>query len=196
MILVEELRRGVSIDELATALDGMSHAERLDQMYRFNGKDQAQLYEMAAGRTCSLAEDFIPEERGKLQEIIFWGKNSLPMFTHFQKRFCRPESAVDPLVAYGYNEQVMKLFTGPGYFIARDAKTEDKVPRVVVDYFDVPNEKVSTWPKILPNNARLSRFVYYQTRDWMWKVSTHVTIGRAKKIDNWMDNWFWLCRED
>lgn len=190
-----ELQKGTSVDEIATWLNGLDHATRLAALYTLNGKTQALLYEAADGRSCTLAENFVPHEE-PFKEVIHWGKNSLPMFTHFQKRFCRPDSPTDPLVAYGYNHQAMKLFTGPGYFVAKDAASENGVPRVVVDYFEVPKEKPESWPKILPNSARLSRFVYFQMRDWMWKVSDHVTIGRAKKVDSWVDNWFLLCRED
>jgi hypothetical protein len=67
---------------------------------------------------------------------------------------------------------------------------------VVVDYKLLPNEKPAEWPKILPNTARLSRFIYNCTNDWMWKVSKHVTVGRARRDSGWMPNWFVLCRED
>jgi len=99
-------------------------------------------------------------------------------------------------VVIGYNEQAMKLFTGPGYFVAREDKSESGVQTVVIDYKQIPNEKVPSWPGILPNTARLSRFIYNGTSDWMWKVSSHVSVGRARRDSGWMDNWFVLNRED
>ncbi len=53
-----------------------------------------------------------------------------------------------------------------------------------------------TWPEIVPNSARLGRFVYYGMVDVMRGISTHVSIGRARKKSGWMDAWFVLVRED
>jgi hypothetical protein len=89
----------------------------------------------------------------------------------------------------------MKAFTGPGYFVAKpvDART------IVVDYFDVPPDGAKLpagWPGVLPNSARLGRFVYFQMRDYMRGVSKHVTVGRANRGGKDVDNWFLLLRED
>jgi hypothetical protein len=65
---------------------------------------------------------------------------------------------------------------------------------VVIDYCEVPARKPAEWPPVLPNSARLSRFIYYRTRDYMRGVSQHVTIGRATRDGKPMDNWFVLCR--
>ena len=69
---------------------------------------------------------------------------------------------------------------------------------MVIDYYDVPPKgapRPESWPKVRPNHARLSRFVYHRTRDYMRGVSKHVSIGRAMKDGKVMDNWFVLCRE-
>jgi hypothetical protein len=47
---------------------------------------------------------------------------------------------------------------------------------------------------ILPSSARLSRFVYNGTRDYMRGVSAHVSIGRAEVRGRLSDNYFILCR--
>ena len=39
------------------------------------------------------------------------GKNSLPLFTRFQKRFIRPTE--DDSVLYGYNEGMTRAVVGP-----------------------------------------------------------------------------------
>ena len=44
-------------------------------------------------------------------------------------------------------------------------------PRQVIDYLMEPEFKHEDWPQILSNKQRLSKFIYNETRDWMWKVS-------------------------
>ena len=58
------------------------------------------------------------------------------------------------------------------------------------------NISPEAWPAIVPNEARLGRFVYAGMIDVMRGISTHVSIGRAKKKKGYMDAWFVLVRED
>ena len=67
---------------------------------------------------------------------------------------------------------------------------------VVIDYTKVPGGKADDWPTIQPNEQGLSRLVYAGMEDFMRKVSTHVTIGRANKGGKETNNYFVLCRED
>ncbi len=196
MNLIERFRAGLSAEALAEALDAMDGPTRLAQLRAFDGHDQARLFELAAGRPTTVA-DFVPEETAPLTQVIHDGRNSLPAFRFFQKRFCRSSRARSPEVLFGYNEQALRLVTGPGYFVAREDAFPDGGPRtVVIDYHLQPDEKPPSWPEVRPNSERLSRFVYQGTRDWMWRVSRHVTIGRARRESGWMSNWFWLCRAE
>jgi hypothetical protein len=83
--------------------------------------------------------------------------------------------------------------TGPGYFVTHPSTDEGEVD---IDYTQIPNEKPEAWPPILPNSARLGRFVYYGMVDVMRGISKNVSIGRARKASGWMDAWFVLVRED
>jgi hypothetical protein len=132
-----------------------------------------------------------------MTEVIHEGKNSLALFTRFQKRFCRPARETNPPELWGYNEQAMRLVTGPGYFVAyQPAEPLALAGGVVIDYRRVPPDRPAGWPAILPNTARLSRFIYNGTVDVMRRVSDHVTIGRAMRGSQPMDNWFVLVRRD
>jgi hypothetical protein len=178
-------------DTLAAALDAAPPAERRQAIEGLPGPAQARLFERSQGRSCTLARDFVP---GRAADVpaIHWGRNSLPLFRLFSKRFALHASGV----VQGYNEQAMRAFTGPGYFVAREAPL-DGTPTVVIDYTRAPPAThPAGWPPARPNSARLGRFVYDGTEDWMWRVSSHVTIGRARRKSGWMDNWFVLCRED
>ena len=179
---------GVDVPGLAVYLDGLARARRIAEVRDLAAVDQARLFDAAAGFRCVTLEDFVPATVPPLRPVVHCGRNSLPLFRLFEKRFCRPDSA--GAVLWGYNEQPWKALTGPGYFVARQATDAE----VVIDYGEVPSHKPAEWPRILPNSARLSRFIYDRTRDFMRGVSQHVTVGRATRGGKPMDNWFVLCR--
>lgn len=193
MATLQELiaRDNLRPEELAEHLDRLTHEQRLLEIRALTGKDQARLYERVAGAVPLDLDFYVPQSVGPLTEVIHHGKNSLPMFSYFQKRFCRPEA--DNGTLYGYNHQTMSWFTGPGYFVVRPLPTDK---RVVIDYTEVPPVKPASWPTIYPNSRLGSRLVYYQMRDFMWKVSSHVSIGRAHRNGKEQPNWFVLTRED
>ena len=188
---IHEFFRGGDVDLawLSAYLDGIEGAERIAEARSLTAIEQAQLFDRAAGFRHITLDDFVPPDVPALQPVIHYGRNSLPVFRIFEKRFCKPDAGSGEL--WGYNEQRFKAFTGPGYFVARPASDLE----VVIDYGAVPPRKPAQWPPILPNSARLSRFIYYRTRDFMRGVSTHVSIGRATREGKPMNNWFVLCRE-
>jgi len=180
--------RDVDVPGLAAYLDGLAGARRIAEVRDLAAAEQARLFDAAAGVRPATLDDFVPAAEPPLRPVIHYGRNSLPLFRLFEKRFCRPEGGGAEL--WGYNEQPWRTITGPGYFVARQASGAE----VVIDYCEVPPRKPAEWPPVLPNSARLSRFIYYRTRDYMRGVSQHVTIGRATRDGKPMDNWFVLCR--
>jgi hypothetical protein len=184
----------VDLAALSAALDAMTHEARLDAALSLTAKQQAALFDSALGFKKISLEDFVAKAKGELSPVIHHGRNSLPMFTRFQKRFARaPESETGGKPElWGYNEQVMKAFTGPGYFVAYDINDGE----VNIDYTRVPPRGAAGWPAVLLNTAKLSRFIYNGTQDLMRGVSKHVTVGRASRGGKVMNNWFVLVRED
>ena len=179
----------VDLRGLAAYLDSLAPPTRIAEACDLSADEQARLFDAAAGFRPLTLCDFVASDAPPLAPVVHYGRNSLPMFRSFEKRFCRPDTAEGEL--WGYNEQRWRAFTGPGYFVAKPAS----VGEVVIDYCEVPPRKPVAWPPILANSARLSRFIYYRTRDFMRGVSKHVTIGRATREGKPMDNWFVLCRE-
>lgn len=179
---------GVDLAGLAAHLDALDSAARIAEVRSLSRAEQARLFEAARGARPVSLDDFVPPGTRPLEPVIHHGRNSLPLFTLFEKRFCRPDAGGAEL--WGYNEQPFKTLTGPGYFVAR----QESALEVVIDYCEVPPRKPAAWPAILPNSARLSRFIYYRTRDFMRGVSRHVSVGRATREGRPMDNWFVLCR--
>jgi hypothetical protein len=180
----------VDLAALVDFLDQLEPAARLREVRSLGARQQATLFDAAAGFRPVRLSDFVPVDTPAFQEVIHSGRNSLPIFCFFEKRFCLPEAPPDEL--WGYNEWTFRALTGPGYFIARQAGELE----VVIDYHDVPPAKPLSWPPLLPNSARLGRFVYYQTRDFMRGVSQDVMVGRATRQGKPLDNWFVLCRVD
>ena len=192
------LDENTDIFSIAAYLDGLSHEERMDEVMACNRKQQIAMYEKAAASEPITFDYFVPPSVGALKEVIHHGRNTLPAFKRFQKRFCRPVGSADRL--FGYNEGSTRALIGPGYFVTVEtAHNPEWLERgsVVVDYFQVPEEDVvEGWPKVVPNSRGLQMFVYNKTRDFMRKVSEHVSIGAAYKKEKALGAYFVLCRED
>jgi len=197
MSLAELVRSDAKILEIARHLDALSPADRLVECQALSGKDQKALYRKAGDSPPLDLAFFVPAGTPPLSQVIHHGKNSQPAFRDFQKRWCRPTDRDDRL--YGYNETVVRPLIGPGYFVARETEGGGRDPRgaVVVDYFMTPPEdgRAPGWPAVKPNSSGLQRFVYHQTRDYMRRVSAHVSIGEAHRLEKKVMGWFVLCRE-
>ena len=181
------------IDSIAAHLDGLDHDARVEASRSLGPKAQRKLWSLARGRAVSL-DDIVPPDRGPLETVRHYGRNTLPAFTHFEKRFCRPPQDADDSVLWGYNEGSARPLVGPGYFVCRGTDGDSR-GESVVDYYQVPPGKPATWPAIRPNTSGAQRFVYAFMHDFLRRVSTHVTIGRAYKLDRETPNCFTLCRE-
>jgi hypothetical protein len=189
--LAEHPTRPPAISDL---LDGLTHDQRVDAVRSLGRSEQRRLYEAVDGFRPVRLEHLVPPSVQDFVPVRHYGKNTLPLFTHFEKRFCRPrgEDAVKPGALYGFNFQTMAPVTGPGYFVARE---DPDRPEVWVDYNDVPPEHPEGWPEIRRNERGLSRFVYGFMVDTLRGVSEHVTIGSAARNGKDLGSWFILCRE-
>ena len=185
------------IAEISAFLDGLAHEARLAEVNSLGKRAQAALFQRAADSSPIALAHFVPPVLPSLREVIHYGKNTLPLFTRFQKRFCRPVDTATRL--YGYNEGATRGLIGPGYFVAyetRDNPAWFKLGPVVIDYFQVPDGEVADgWPRVVPNSHGLQMFVYNKTRDFMRSVSSHVSIGAAYRGEKAMGAYFVLCRE-
>ena len=182
----------MGVSDIARALDGLGEEARVEAVAGLRRRELSALYEAAADNEPLKLTDFVPADVPPMTEVIHEGKNSLGVFTRFQKRCIRPPAGEPAAAAelWGYNEQDMKTFTGPGYFVLH----HDEHGQLVIDYRRLPPSRLPGWPPILPNSARLSRFIYNGTVDVMRRVSQCVSIGRAYRKDKPMDAWFALVR--
>lgn len=177
----------LNLTALSTSLDALSHEQRVALLPKFTRRIQRRLYDAAQGHLVTM-EDMVPASYGPLEEVIHEGINTLVGFRFFQKRFCKATTSESILL--GYNHQDFSGVTGPGYFEAYVEQSE-----FCIDYRKLPTERPTSWPKLIPNEKKLGRFVYAGTVDKMRKVSTHVTIGRAYKGAKALPAWFILIRK-
>ena len=195
--LSELIREDSRIEDIAEHLDKLDPAERRQQTLDVDGKLQKILYERAQMSAPVDLEFFVPSHVADTTEVIHYGRNSQPAFKYFQKRWSRPAGREGQL--FGYNEARARPLIGPGYFVAHptDADGSDVRGAVVVDYFMLPDAAVPAgWPAIKPNNHCLQMFVYNKTRDYMRRISEHVSIGIAYRKEKTVLGYFLLCRDE
>jgi hypothetical protein len=185
----------LDLPRLSKDLDELGHPARVWAVRQWTRSVQATLWDAVRGFRPVTLDDYVPPGVAPHVEVVHHGTNTLPVHNHFQKRFAKssdPESK-DKLI--GFNFQSLSAFTGPGYYVAHPATDTGEVD---IDYTlaPPPRDKPDAWPPIVPSSVRLGRFVYGGMVDVMRGVSSHVTIGRARKKAGWMDAWFVLVRED
>lgn len=189
---------GVSMEALADHLDALPHRDRLEALRGLGWRDQHALFREAAAAPPLDLEHFVPAQTPDRRAVVHHGRNTFPVFKHFQKRFCRPAGENGRL--FGYNEGPTRPALGPGYFLAYPTGEHPgwaERGAVVIDYHLVPDAAVVPgWPSVVPNSAGGQRFVFHGTRDFMRRVSSHMSIGRAWKGDKKLPAYFVLCRED
>ena len=190
--LIDALKSQLPIDEVAKQLDQLSHEDRLKQSRSIGPRYQKQLWQMCQERPTQI-DHFVPPHLPPLTPVRHFGRNTLPLFKFFEKRFMRPDPQSVEL--WGYNEGKTRPFIGPGYFVCK-ATPNDVRGELVIDYTDLPPSTPPGWPPLKPNEAGLSRFVYAGMNDFMRQVSQHVTIGRAYIKGKESPNYFTLCRWD
>ena len=115
-------------------LDSLDEPSRLEAVYSLDRPQQRALWRAVDGFRSVRIVDMVPPGTPDLTAIVHYGKNSLPMFRLFEKRFYRPDGQdpASPSELGGANFQSIQLLTGPGYFVAVDSP---KRPEVLVDYY-------------------------------------------------------------
>lgn len=198
--LKARLRQGDDLETIALYLDELEDGRRPVELRSLGRKEIHRLWELAEQAEPISDEHFVPAGHEPLNPVTHEGWNSLPMlpaFRRFQKVFCRPEDGSSDRL-YGYNEGSARPLIGPGYFVnvpTAGRPEHEERGAWVIDYFQVPEDRVTEgWPTVVPNQKGLQRFVYNGTRDFMRRVSAHVSIGAAFKGERPLDHYFVLCR--
>jgi hypothetical protein len=195
--LIDDERAG--IEAIGAYLDGLDDEARRREASGLGRARQRMLYEKAAHAAPIDLAHFVGDARAR-EEVIHDGVNTLPLpgpLRRFQKRFCRPERDGGGRL-FGYNEGPARAAIGPGCFVAVPTAGRPAWAArgaIVVDYFQVPDGAVADgWPRVVENRRGLQRFVYHETRDFMRRVSRHVSIGAAFRRERPLDHYFVLVR--
>ncbi|HHO51000.1 MAG TPA: hypothetical protein ENK18_09055 [Deltaproteobacteria bacterium] len=182
---------------LAEALDSASHPERIAFIQELGRADQRALWELAADAEPLTLEDFVPEHVPTGTPVTHHGCNTLPL-PSWGRRFRKIMVRAPGGEIWGYNDSPFVVGIGPGFFTTRACRgAEYPHSSIVVDYHLLPAGPIpDAWPRLRPNWLGLQVLVYFHTRDYMRRVSRHVTIGMATKYGRPMGSWFALTRED
>jgi len=180
----------IDLTTVCAHLDALSHDERVAQVRAIPGKLQERLFAATHTHRSLSFEDFVPTDHPERTFVRHYGKNSLPVFSHFEKRFARPEPGSP--VLWGFNHGPLMGLIGPGHFIMR---TGPESSELHVDYYSTPPERLDGAPPLAANDKGISTLIYGNMIDVLRGVSKHVTIGRAVKHGKETPNYFLLCRE-
>jgi hypothetical protein len=180
---------------ISDLLDKLAEPARLEAVRSLARGQQRKLWNAVDGFREVRLLDMVPASTPDLKAVRHYGKNSLPMFRLFEKRFYRPggQDPSKPAELGGANFQSIQLLTGPGYFVAVDSP---KRPEVLVDYYRVPKVKPDDFFPIEENRRNRGGLVYGYMIDTLRRVSEHVTIGSAAKHGKDIGAYFVLCREE
>jgi hypothetical protein len=179
------------IEAFANLMDGIGHEERVRVIRALKKKDQKAMWELSSGYRPISLEDMVATPASFVQ-VRHIGRNTLPVFTKFEKRFCRPETQGAREELMGYNWGGAQPLIGPGYFMAY---FNENTKEVDIDYRLTPESKPDDWPEIKDNNSGLGKLVFGNMVDSLRKVSEHITIGSAARNGKPLGSWFVLCRE-
>lgn len=199
--LTQLVMAGAGIDVVSAFLDGLTHDQRLAQVHRSPRRMQGKLFDLAADGPPLTLDYFVPQDVPDGRPVVHHGFNSLPL-PGFGRRFRKPmaRSTGHPGQLYGYNDSPFTPLIGPGYFLHTPTLHKPHWPSrggTVIDYWQIPDHDVPAhWPRVRKNSRGLQFFVYDKTRDFMRRVSSHVTIGAAFKYGRRIGAHFILVRED
>jgi hypothetical protein len=170
-------------------LDSLVGGDRVLAVRALGPRTLRALWDLAEGYAEMTLADLVPRTTPPYEPVIHFGRNSLPMFTLFEKRFYRMG---DGSSVGGANFQTLSPLTGPGYFVARK---DDGRPEVLIDYRCMPKDKPPEFPEIRGNESGIARLVYGSMVDAVRRVSEHVSIGAAYRNEEPVGAFFVLCRE-
>ncbi|HEY8951606.1 MAG TPA: hypothetical protein VIP78_03480 [Candidatus Dormibacteraeota bacterium] len=181
MTVAELLGPGrVARPSISAHLDALDKDERVAECRGLSRDQQKRLWEIASADPAEAQE--LLGERGA---AVFAGRNSLQLFSKFEKRFARHQGAL-----IGYNVHSLGWLTGPGYF----SVTSPRANWLLFDYNHVPGEGPDGWPRVSNNDQGFAKPVYGALLDDAVWAARDVLIGSARRGDVPLDSYFVLAR--
>lgn len=176
--LTSLLARGATRETIERYLDALAPSARIEEVLAITGKSVKRLYEAVRGAPPIALEEIVPADC--TSTVILEGRNSLPAFSRFQKRFARVGDGGS--VVIGYNHQLLGFATGPGYFVVVPAAPSgEHKNEILFDYTQAPPAEPAGWPPYISNRRGLSRAVFMDLHDYCRRVARGVLVGKAYK---------------
>jgi len=170
---------GTTVHAVASHVAGLSQAESLGECLALSAAQQKRLWELATSAPAAQAGELVADTTA-----TFAGRNSLRLFTRFEKWFAQQDHAI-----VGCNRHALSPLIGPGYFTVRN----DGSPMLEFDYSTVPAEAPPGWP-VIKQNSGLARPVYGDLLDKVVWISPDVLIGAAFRGGSPLGSYFVLVR--
>ena len=177
---------GATANDLAGFLDGLDEAGRVREVQALPGRALEALWTACADAAPLTMDDFVPVALADGAMLTYAGKNNLPLFSLFEKRFTRHNGAV-----IGYNHSAPSPLIGPGYFTVVPS---DRPKELLFDYDRPPASAPPGWPSVQRNDRGLSWVVFRHLHDFCRRVATGVVIGEGTRRGKEMGAFFVLAR--
>ncbi|MEP6751312.1 MAG: hypothetical protein ABI959_01030 [Candidatus Dormiibacterota bacterium] len=180
MTLAEMLGPGTGTrSSISAHLDALETESRVAECLALSREQQQRLWKIASADPAE-AQDLI----GDTGTAVFAGRNTLRLFTRFEKRFARHQGAV-----IGCNFHSLGWLTGPGYFTVTAGPTG-----LLFDYRHVPSDAPKGWPRVVSNDQGFARPVYGGLLDDTVWLARDVLIGSARRGEVPLESYFILAR--
>lgn len=186
--LIPLLASNEGLGPVRAYLESLRNGQLQSAVLGLRGPQLGRLFELASEGLAPSLEELVPPGG----RCWCWeGRNSLPLFSRFQKCFTRLGGGA----VLGWNRQPLHRLTGPGYFQVRPAGGEPPWPReLLFDYRGFPRERPSGWPRPRSNRSLPSRLVFGGLVDYVRRVTDGVLVGRATREGKILRSWFVLVR--
>ncbi len=168
--LKELVTEGASLAAIVQHLEGLPNDRCVAEAMELGSKEQQQLYALAKDAEVIALEQLVPQ--GQLNQAeVFEGRNSLPLYSRFQKRFFRQSDGR----IFGNNTSPTEWLIGPGYFEVLPS-TDQSRGALLIDYSYYPKQGLADWRPVVDNRKGASRFVYGGLQDYCRKVTDDLYI--------------------
>ena len=174
---------GAAGAELASALDAASETDRVAAIQAMTRDQQKRLWSVTSASPHPDGELIDAAARDGIQR--FAGRNTLGVFSRFEKRFFRAEGGI-----FGMNQHALMPLIGPGYFGVQARPSGG----LLFGYRQLPAVAPAGWPTVRSNDRGLARSVYGALVDEVVWVSRDVLIGAAFRDGRPLDSYFVLAR--
>ena len=172
-----------NLQSLPDVLDSVTHDQRIDWLQSLKRTDLSHLWHLC--EHTSVTAGHFCDAQGVI--VRHHGKNSLPLFTSFEKRIAITDGQMH---GYNHNQGIPAWFGGPGHFVVREDGNE-----VLFDYTVAPLRCPDSFPRFKSNDVGTAKLVFGGMIDRVRRVSAHCTIGKAFRNGRDEKTWFALIKQ-